>query len=130
MGPGLVYLSPDPPQTDSWTKIQEEGEITPGYWYSGGKLNDRDGKYVFYRHCPSKKRRLCEDRQDVQIPDDLAPGFYLLRTELLALHEADVSHEANPNRGVQIYISCVQLEVIGNGTTPLPTGVSFPGAYE
>lgn len=70
------------------------------------------------------------NRQDVQIPDDLAPGFYLLRSELLALHEADVSHEANPNRGVQIYISCVQLEVIGNGTTPLPTGVSFPGAYE
>lgn len=50
VGPGLVYLSPDPPQTDSWTKIQEEGEITPGYWYSGGKLNDRDGKYVFYKH--------------------------------------------------------------------------------
>ena len=69
-------------------------------------------------------------RQDVQIPDGLAPGFYLLRSELLALHEADVSHAANPNRGVQIYISCVQLEVVGNGTTTLPSGVTFPGAYE
>lgn len=71
-----------------------------------------------------------KDRQDVQIPDGLAPGFYLLRSELLALHEADVSHAANPNRGVQIYISCIQLEVVGNGTTSLPSGVSFPGAYE
>ena len=30
-----------------------------------------------------------DSRQDVTIPHDLAPGFYLLRGELLALHEAD-----------------------------------------
>ena len=39
-------------------------------------------------------------RQDVQLPDGLAPGFYLLRTELLALHQADVAHIDNLNRGV------------------------------
>ena len=46
LGSGVVYISQDPPQADSWVKIQEEGEITPGYWYSGGKLNDRQGKCV------------------------------------------------------------------------------------
>ena len=39
-------------------------------------------------------------RQDVVIPEGLAPGFYLLRAELLTLHEADVSHVANNHRGI------------------------------
>jgi len=111
-GSGLVYISSDPPVGDSWLKIQEEGQDANGTWYSGGKLNSRQGK------------------QDVQIPDNLVPGFYLLRGELLALHEADVAHINNTNRGIQIYISCIQLEIVGNGTLQLPEGVPFPGAYQ
>ncbi len=30
----------------------------------------------------------------------------------------------------QIYISCIQLEIVGNGTLQLPEGVPFPGAYQ
>ncbi|TDL24173.1 hypothetical protein BD410DRAFT_767332 [Rickenella mellea] len=111
-GPGIVYLSPDPPVGDSWVKIQQEAETTPGNWYTGGRLNARKGK------------------QDVVIPQNLAPGFYLLRGELLALHESDVAHTANLNRGIQIYIACIQLQVTGTGTLKLPTGVTFPGAYQ
>jgi lytic cellulose monooxygenase (C1-hydroxylating) len=54
---------------------------------------------------------------------------YLLRAEMVGLHEADVSYTVNPNRGIQFYPDCVQLEVTGDGTVELPEGVSFPGAY-
>jgi lytic cellulose monooxygenase (C1-hydroxylating) len=54
---------------------------------------------------------------------------YLLRAEMIGLHEADVSYEKNPIRGAQFYPDCVQLEVTGDGTVELPKGVSFPGAY-
>ncbi|KIJ64230.1 carbohydrate-binding module family 1 protein [Hydnomerulius pinastri MD-312] len=110
-GASNIYLSPYPPTNTSWVKIQEEGETAPGVWYVAGKLNDRAGK------------------QDVRIPEGLAPGNYLLRSELLALHEADVAHDVNMNRGTQIYISCVQLQITGSGTVTLPDGVGFPGAY-
>ncbi|THH01982.1 hypothetical protein EW026_g815 [Hermanssonia centrifuga] len=111
-GAGLVYISPNPPTNSSWVKIQEEGEgPEQGTWYVTGKQTERQGK------------------QDIQIPADLAPGQYFLRPELLALHEADVAHIDNPNRGIQIYVSCIQIEVVGNGTTTLPAGVGFPGAY-
>ena len=47
-GAGLVYLSPDPPVGESWVKIQEEAEGPPGQWYTGGKLNEREGKCVVF----------------------------------------------------------------------------------
>ncbi|TFK62753.1 hypothetical protein BDN72DRAFT_776722 [Pluteus cervinus] len=110
-GAGLVYISPNPPTDRSWVKIQEEGQLPDGQWYIAGKHTQRHGK------------------QDVAIPRNLAPGQYILRPELLTLHEADVSHLANVNRGVQIYISCIQIQVLGNGTLPLPPGVGFPGSF-
>lgn len=55
---------------------------------------------------------------------------YLIRGELIALHEADASFEINPRRGAQFYPNCVQIEVEGDGTVELPSGVSFPGAYK
>ena len=54
---------------------------------------------------------------------------YLIRAEIIALHEGDVSYIANPKRGAQFYPDCVQIEVTGEGTVELPKGVSFPGAY-
>jgi cellulase len=55
---------------------------------------------------------------------------YLIRAEMIGLHEADASYEKNPMRGAQFYPNCVQIEVVGNGTVELPPGVSFPGAYK
>ncbi|KAF2649104.1 carbohydrate-binding module family 1 protein [Lophiostoma macrostomum CBS 122681] len=58
----------------------------------------------------------------VTIPKTLAPGPYLIRHELLALHQAN-----NP----QFYPECAQLTVTGSGTASPPSSllVSFPGAY-
>lgn len=54
---------------------------------------------------------------------------YLIRAEMIALHEGDVSYLKNKIRGAQFYPDCVQIEVTGEGTVELPQGVSFPGAY-
>ena len=54
---------------------------------------------------------------------------YLIRAEMIALHEGDVSYTVNPRRGAQFYPDCVQIEVTGDGDVELPEGVSFPGAY-
>jgi lytic cellulose monooxygenase (C1-hydroxylating) len=58
------------------------------------------------------------------------PNRYLLRAEMLALHEGDAIFTENPIRGAQFYPNCVQLEVKGDGVVELPKGVSFPGAYK
>lgn len=57
------------------------------------------------------------------IPTCLAPGQYLLRQELLALHSA------YGNMGAQFYQSCAQLNVSGGGSYMPSQTVSIPGAY-
>jgi hypothetical protein len=61
-------------------------------------------------------------RVDVKIPADIAPGDYLLRAEVIALHVA------GSVGGAQHYVSCYQLKITGGGTAK-PSGVAFPGAY-
>lgn len=56
------------------------------------------------------------------IPACVAPGNYLLRVELLALHSAYDEY------GAQFYLSCAQVKITGKGTAE-PETVSFPGAY-
>ena len=58
------------------------------------------------------------------IPSCLAPGQYLLRQELLALHSA------YGNKGAQFYQSCAQLSVSRSGTVVPSSTVSIPGAYK
>lgn len=110
-GAVLVYISPNPPTANSWVKIFEEGEYAPNQWAVVPKLTGNKGVH------------------SVKIPPGLKAGQYLLRPELVTLHEAEVAHTANRNRGVQLYMECVQVEVTGSGTVELPSGVSFPGAY-
>lgn len=50
----------------------------------------------------------------VEIPPTIRPGFYVLRTEIIALH--------NETTGAQHYPQCLNLEVTGNGTE-LPVGI-------
>ncbi|KAI1263703.1 carbohydrate-binding module family 1 protein [Xylariaceae sp. FL1019] len=64
----------------------------------------------------------CCGLMNVQIPSDIAPGDYLLRAEVVALHVASGTN------GAQFYMSCFQLTVTGSGTAS-PSGVSLPGAY-
>lgn len=99
-GPCQVYLSPDPPADDSWVKIQSQGEYEKGKWCttdylaknhaSNRTIDGFDSIFTF----PSSQGRL-----NTQIPADLAPGKYLIRPELIALHEADTQWIKNNNRG-------------------------------
>jgi cellulase len=54
----------------------------------------------------------------------LAPGDYILRPEINALHEG------NRQGGAQFYMECVHVTVGGSGSLTLPAGVTFPGAYK
>ncbi|KAJ7137266.1 glycosyl hydrolase family 61-domain-containing protein [Mycena filopes] len=62
----------------------------------------------------------------VTLPANLAPGNYLLRTEIIALHTAQSVG------GAEFYPSCAQLHVTGSGKgAPRDDElVRFPGAYE
>lgn len=58
------------------------------------------------------------------IPACLAPGYYIVRHETIALHAA----WAYP--GAQFYPGCHQLEVTGGGSAQPSDLVAFPGAYK
>lgn len=59
----------------------------------------------------------------VKLPSDLASGHYLLRTEALALQEAD-KNPADP----QFYVNCVQIFMNEPAGSSAPTNtVSIPG---
>ncbi|KAF9497062.1 hypothetical protein BDN71DRAFT_1388451 [Pleurotus eryngii] len=61
----------------------------------------------------------------VTIPENIAPGNYLIRHEIIALHLA------TQRGGAEFYPSCTQIRITGNGSGK-PTNsemVKFPGAY-
>ncbi|KAF2030731.1 cellulose-growth-specific protein [Setomelanomma holmii] len=58
------------------------------------------------------------------MPTCIAPGDYLMRVELLALHSASTAG------GAQFYMECAQIRVTGSGTNQGSNFVSFPGAYQ
>ncbi|TPX16403.1 uncharacterized protein E0L32_004052 [Thyridium curvatum] len=59
----------------------------------------------------------------VRVPADLAPGNYVLRHEIIALHAA-----GNPN-GAQAYPQCFNLKVTGAGAAQ-PAGVAGTALYK
>ncbi|KAI9759115.1 MAG: hypothetical protein M4579_002562 [Chaenotheca gracillima] len=59
----------------------------------------------------------------VTIPSSIAPGNYVLRHEIIALHSAE-----NAN-GAQNYPQCINLEVTGSGTAK-PSGVLGTALYK
>jgi cellulase len=58
------------------------------------------------------------------LPQCIAPGQYLLRMEILALHSASTQGQA------QFYQGCAQINVSGSGSFSPSSTVSFPGAYK
>ncbi|KIO32372.1 carbohydrate-binding module family 1 protein [Tulasnella calospora MUT 4182] len=114
-GPVIVYLakvadsSTAAGSSASFFKISQSGLITADattqtYYWATDAMNDNCGKVSF------------------TIPSDIAPGDYLLRAEVIALHVAGSSG------GAQHYMSCYQLTITGGGSKS-PAGVAFPGAY-
>jgi len=107
-GPILAYLAkvPSALQTDvtglKWFKIYHDG-LNAGTW-AVDKLITNKGKVSF------------------RIPACIAPGEYLLRVELIALHGA------GSYPGAQFYMECAQIRITGGGSTS-PATVNFPGAY-
>ncbi|KAK4042870.1 glycosyl hydrolase family 61-domain-containing protein [Parachaetomium inaequale] len=109
-GPIMVYLAKvDNAASAStsgqkWFKIAERG-VSNGVW-AVDEMIANNGWHYF------------------DMPSCVAPGQYLMRVELLALHSASTAG------GAQFYMECAQIEVTGSGTNTGSSGtVSFPGAY-
>ncbi|KAL8709794.1 MAG: hypothetical protein Q9220_005580 [cf. Caloplaca sp. 1 TL-2023] len=60
----------------------------------------------------------------VTIPKSVAPGNYVLRHEIIALHSSE-----NPD-GAQNYPQCINLEVTGSGTDKLASGTLGTQLYK
>ncbi|KAK3357776.1 glycoside hydrolase family 61 protein [Lasiosphaeria hispida] len=116
-GPVLVYMSKvaDASTADGsagWFKVFQDS------WAKAPSSASADGDYWGV-----KDLNKCCGKMDVKIPADLAPGDYLLRAEVVALHTAGSA------AGAQLYMTCYELSVTGSGSAAPPT-ISFPGAYK
>ncbi|KAF8642783.1 hypothetical protein AX16_009416 [Volvariella volvacea WC 439] len=94
-------------QNADWFKIWQDGR------------HSDDGKWI-------QANLIGGAPANVQLPDNLARGNYLVRHEIIALHLA------NETRGAEFYVSCSQIRVGGSGTgRPRQSDlVKFPGAYK
>ncbi|KAL5113609.1 hypothetical protein ACEQ8H_008501 [Pleosporales sp. CAS-2024a] len=102
-GPVLFYIN------QKWFKVYQDGLDSAGKWGVDRLISS--GGWV-----------------DFTVPACLAPGNYLLRAEIIALHSASKS------MGVQFYMGCAQINVVGASSSGganqgAATTVSFPGAY-
>lgn len=111
-GPITAWLAPvEDASTSSatglgWFKIAEEAlDHRSGIW-AVDDLIANDG-WTFF-----------------DIPECVAPGDYLLRVELLALHSA---YDRN---GAQFYTSCANLRVTHGGGYEAEETVDIPGVYD
>jgi hypothetical protein len=88
-----------------WFKIDQEG-----LWGTAGLASNNWGTAMVYKNL----------KWSSQIPKNLAPGNYLIRHELLALHQANTP---------QFYAECAQLVVTGSGSATPPSDhmYSIPG---
>jgi cellulase len=112
-GPVIDYLAPVSgdfasvtPASLSWVKIAEKGlnsGSNPGNWASDDLIANGNS-------------------WTVEIPSALAPGKYVLRHEILALHSAGNAD------GAQAYPQCINIEVTGSGSAK-PSGAPFTGFY-
>ncbi|KAG5651111.1 hypothetical protein H0H81_009823 [Sphagnurus paluster] len=109
-GPVQVYIAPTLSNGNGavWTKIFSD--TFSGNQWAVDRLISARGQH------------------SITIPN-IPAGDYLLRAEIIALHEAEVPASQNPNRGAQLYMSCSQVKVTSNGNLQLPGGTSFPGTY-
>ena len=69
-----------------------------------------------------KDMNKCCGKVTFKIPVELAPGDYLVRAEVVALHTAQSAG------GAQFYMSCYQITVAGSGSLA-PATVKIPGIY-
>lgn len=89
-------------QSLSWFKIQQKG-LTNGVWAADELI--RNG-----------------NKWQVKFPSDIAPGNYVLRHEIIALHGG-----GSPN-GAQLYPQCINFQVSGGGSAR-PSGTPGTSLY-
>jgi hypothetical protein len=111
-GPVIDYLAPVAGDFASinkaslgWTKIAEQG-LNNGKW-AGSDVLIANGL-----------------TWPVTIPASVAPGNYVLRHEILALHEG------NRQGGTQFYPQCINIVVTGSGTNALAGGTPGQQLYK
>ncbi|KAJ1897091.1 hypothetical protein LPJ66_003592 [Kickxella alabastrina] len=111
-GPILVYLAPleSAGKGDVWFKIFEHG-YSDGEWGTDLIRGDKEGKLT------------------ITIPTDIKPGDYLLRSEVIGLHEAYIDYAKDESNGAQYFINCAHITVSGSGTS-VPQGYAIPGIYK
>ena len=100
----MVYVAPAESngEGDVWVKVYEEG-LTNGKWAVEDFIANK-GQF------------------SIDLPN-LAAGEYLIRPEIIALHEG------NRAKGAQFYNGCGQIKVTGSGSATLPAGVDMTKAY-
>ncbi|KAI9147169.1 Endoglucanase-4 [Paramyrothecium foliicola] len=108
-GPVIDYLAPfgTSPGSLSFAKIAEKGLVSgsnPGTW-AADELIANGNSWT------------------VTIPSSTAPGQYVLRHEIIALHSA-----GNAN-GAQFYPQCINIEVTSGGSTK-PSGSPATSFYK
>ncbi|TVY45984.1 putative endo-beta-1,4-glucanase D [Lachnellula subtilissima] len=114
-GPIIVYLAKvDDAATArdynsySWFKIAEQGlDNSSGKWAVDTMIAGTSSGVGWW---------------DFTVPSCVAAGQYLMRIELIALHSAYASGQA------QFYMSCANVQITGSGTET-GTTITFPGAY-
>lgn len=100
VGPIITYMAPSGTGAGTvWVKIAQSGYDNSAKKWAVTTLIANKGK------------------SDITVPSALAPGKYLVRQEIIALHEADTAYSSNPKRGAQLYISCVQITIGTGGST-------------
>lgn len=98
-GPVITYIAAyteDNGASPIWSKIDEEGYDSSSKLWAVDNLITNKGK------------------KDFTLPSSLKAGQYLVRQEVIGLHEADASYTTG--RGAQFYPSCVQMKVTGSGS--------------
>ncbi len=87
-----------------WFKVAESG-LASGKWAVDTMIANKGWHYF-------------------TMPSCVAPGDYLMRVELIALHGAQRPGQA------QFYMECAQIKVTGSGTNAGSDFASFPGTYK
>lgn len=113
-GPVITYIAEyfeDAGASAIWTKIHEQGYDSASDTWAVDDLISNGGKI------------------DFTLPSNLKAGKYMVRQEIIALHEADTCYATAGSRGAQFYPSCVQFEVTGSGTATPDQAFDFNANY-
>lgn len=119
-----------------WFKIDQMGKKDANTW----DQEDISQSLVFTVDSWPNDYTVQGDSLDIVLPQDIAPGGYLVRHEvgtqiiraLMVIHinvQIIALHLAMTMGGAEFYPSCTQILIGGNGNTQPDSTLSFPGAY-